>query len=77
MNISAHRHGLGPNAVAREIRRLLQHDQTTIAERRTGSIVQLSKRDERIFRKMCKKLLKYARFVLQIFFCPLCGSDFR
>ncbi len=65
MNVWADRHGLGPNAVAQEIRRLRRHEETSFAERHSGSVVQLSKHDEKIVRKLCKRLLKYARFVLR------------
>ncbi len=64
MNLWADRRGLGPNAVAQEIRRLRRHDETSIVERHAGSVAQLSKRDEKTVRKLCKRLLKYARFFL-------------
>ncbi len=62
LNIGAQWRKIGPKAVAQDIRRILRHDQTTFAERFSRRVVQLSKRDERDFRKMCKRLLKYARF---------------
>ncbi len=39
-----------------------------------GSVVQLSKSDERDFRKLCKKLLKYARYALQFLFVSLLSN---
>lgn len=62
MNVWASRNGLGPKAVAQEIRRLRRHDETSIVERHAGSIVQLSKRDEKLVKKLCERLLKYARW---------------
>lgn len=63
MNARAERHGLGPRAVAEEISRLRRHSETTIIERHAGFVVQLTDKEERAFQKLCKKLLKYARFV--------------
>ncbi len=77
MNLWADRRGLGPNAAAQEIRRLLRHDETSLIERHAGSVAQLSKRDEKIVRKLCKRLLKYARFVLQKLFSALYSSYSR
>ncbi len=68
MNVRAGRLGLGPKAIAQEIRRLRRHDETSLVERHAGSVFQLNKRDERIFKKLCKKLLKYARFVSLSYF---------
>lgn len=77
MNLWADQSGLGPNAVAQEIRRLRRHDETSVVERHAGSVVQLlgvSERDEKTVRKLCKKLLKYARYVLRICFLRLIFS---
>ncbi len=63
MNISAHRHGLGPKAVAQEIQRLLRHEKTTIANHPVGFVVQFTEKEEMTLRRLCEKLLKYARFV--------------
>ncbi|KLO07531.1 hypothetical protein SCHPADRAFT_1001605 [Schizopora paradoxa] len=61
MNISAHRHGLGPRAVTQEIRRLLLHSETTIVERHSGFVYDLTSKQEHILKKRCKRLLQYAR----------------
>ncbi len=66
VNICAQRCSLGPKAASQEIRRLLRHDQTTIAERHAGFVHQFTAKEERALRKRCERLLKYARFVQYI-----------
>ncbi len=76
MNICADRRGLGPKAVAQEIHCLRRHDETSIVERHTGSVVRLNKHDERAFRKLCGRLLKYARYALPISFLRFMALKF-
>ncbi len=64
VNIRAHLRGLGPKAVAQEIRHLLRHDETTIVERHAGFVYQFTAKEERALRRLCERLLKYARFDL-------------
>lgn len=67
MNRLAPRLGLGPEEVAKEICRLRRHHETSIAERH--SVQQSNGRSngakERVLLKLCKKLLKYARYVIR------------
>ncbi len=63
VNLWAGRRGLGPKAVAQEIRRLLRLDETTIPERHEG--FKLTDKEEKALKRLCERLLKYARFVLQ------------
>ncbi len=71
LNINAHRCGLGPKAVAREIQRLCRHDETTIAERHAGYVYQFTAKEEKDLRRLCERLLKYARFVCAKFLSTL------
>ncbi|KLO15350.1 hypothetical protein SCHPADRAFT_270515 [Schizopora paradoxa] len=61
VNELALRQGIGPQAVAREIRRLLGHERTTIFQRHAEASLQLNEKEERALKKRCKRLLKYAR----------------
>ncbi|KLO06125.1 hypothetical protein SCHPADRAFT_699894 [Schizopora paradoxa] len=63
MNMRAQRFGLGPEAIAQEIRLLRKHHDTSILERHEMSTVELNRSEARTLKKLCKKLLKYARFV--------------
>ncbi len=71
LNIGAHRRGLGPKAVGQEIRRLLRHNETTIVERHSGFAYQFTAKEEKALRKLCERLLKYARFVHKYIICAL------
>ncbi len=73
LNIGAHRRGLGPKAVGQEIRRLLRHNETTIVERHSGFAYQFTAKEEKALRKLCERLLKYARFVHTYIICALCS----
>ncbi len=66
LNICADRRGLGPKAVALEIRCLCRHDETTIVERHAGFVHQFTDKAEKALRRLCKRLLKYARLVSRI-----------
>ena len=60
VNQGAGRLGMGPEAVAREIRQLRRHETMTIGERYSSSRGPLSKREARTLKQRCEKLLKYA-----------------
>lgn len=68
INKLAIQRGLGPEAVAQEIRRLRRHHETTFYERHSEEQIPLSLRDEKTLKRYCEKLVKYARFVV---FYPL------
>ncbi|KLO08842.1 hypothetical protein SCHPADRAFT_1000667 [Schizopora paradoxa] len=53
--------GLGPLAVAQDIRKLRRHDETTFVQRYTAPSRQLSKQEAKALKKRCEKLLKYAK----------------
>lgn len=59
MNKRARGIGMGPEAVARDIRLLRGHQGMTVTERYSASFGQLSKAEAKSLEKMCKKLLKY------------------
>lgn len=63
LNLRAGDFGLGPEAIAQEIRHLRRHHETSISERHGTSTVGLNRREARTLKKLCKRLLKYARFV--------------
>lgn len=56
VNEMGRRQGLGPQAVAREIRRLLRHEETTIIQRHAGVPLQLTQKEIAKARKRCKRL---------------------
>lgn len=64
-NMWARRLGLGPQAVAQEIRHLLRHDKLTIIERHRPQSInqsQFTDKENKALKKQSKKLLNYARF---------------
>ncbi|KLO06943.1 hypothetical protein SCHPADRAFT_1002030 [Schizopora paradoxa] len=61
INLLAMRRGLGPRAVAREIRLLRQHNKMSPTDQRTATTSSLSKRHMRELKKLCGKILKYSR----------------
>jgi len=79
INRLAPRLGLGPQEVGKKLRRLRRHNETSIAERQLCSNVLLSEMEKSSVRKLCKKLLKYARYVvtekgIPNFFTPFASS---
>lgn len=65
LNLRARHLGLGPEAIAQEIRRLRRHHETSILQRHEVSTVQLTRVEAQTLKKLCKRLLKYARCVLR------------
>lgn len=61
INKVAMRRGLGPEAVAQEIRRLRRHHETTWQQRHSAPQTQLSSREEKALKKYCEKLLTYSK----------------
>ena len=65
VNRIAIRNGHGPAEIAREIRRLRHHRETSFQSRLEGALNSdsLSNAEMRSLRRLCDRLLKYARFV--------------
>ncbi len=63
MNRRATRLGLGPDAVVEAIRLLLRHRETTFTERHRLPLKPSTAVEAKKLKKLCKKLLRYARFV--------------
>lgn len=61
MNRRAVQLQLGPKAVAQKIRSHRRHEELSIPERYTSSAGFASKRERRVLRKLCKKLVNYSR----------------
>ena len=60
-NSVATRRGLGPDAVARDIHLLCRHDLTSFSYRHHSPMRVLSTAEHKTLKKLCRKLLNYAR----------------
>ncbi|KLO12130.1 hypothetical protein SCHPADRAFT_435370 [Schizopora paradoxa] len=65
LNKRASQLNLGPEAVARDIRRIRRHEQTSLMARYAAPYAHLTKAREKQVRKLCEKLLKYVRSHVQ------------
>jgi len=61
MNGNATRRGHGPEAAAREIRRLRRHHETSLAERHAAPVIIPTGAEAKSLKKLGDKLLKYTR----------------
>lgn len=61
LNRRASRLGLGPEAVANDIRHLRNHHETTIGARHATLVSSLTKSEVKALRKLCKKLISHTR----------------
>lgn len=69
MNKLATRRGLGPTATAQEIRRIRRHHDTIFQSRLVTALYSLPRGEVRSLKKLCGKLLKYARYVALATMC--------
>lgn len=63
LNKGAAKFNIGPEAVARDIRRILRHDDIPFCVRYAAPYAYITKAKEFKVRKLCKTLLKYAQSV--------------
>lgn len=65
LNKRATQLNLGPEAIARDIRRLRRHEQIDAFVRYAAPYAHVNKAKEKKVRKLCKNLMKYARLVFK------------